>query len=148
MFTQEQKKQAKLLQKSYMVRKALAETLREKANEIDQTILNTYHFQDEDGYRVLTPELTWTIKNSEMFYDLRRKAFRENGMGHPKDNEGVSIDCVADYKLTEMKHRIWDFVMETLPSNIAKTLKQGQFRQVNGTTCFDKAIDIFLRLEV
>lgn len=86
-------------------------------------------------------------EESQKFYDLRVTELRKAGLGHPQDNEGVSVDCVADCKVSNMKKRIVEFVIKNSPKNIAESLEKGQFRYLKDGFVFDKIVDIFLRLK-
>lgn len=149
MFTKKQMKEVRLLQKAYMVRLALAQSLKEKANEVEQKILDEHYFTSIQGGRVKSYTDSYLIcdEESQKFYDLRVTELRKAGLGHPQDNEGVSVDCVADCKVSDMKKRIVEFVIKNSPKNIAETLEKGQFRYIKDGFVFDKIVDIFLRLK-
>lgn len=149
-FSPKQKKEIKKLQKLYSVRLALSLALTEKAEEIEQKILNENSFVDIDGNVIKNIKDVFLLcdRDSDKFYSLRVLEMRKAGLGHPRDNEGVSVDCVASNNVSKMKRRIFDYVMTTLPLNLRNTLEQGQNKMVDGLFVFDKVIDLFMKTEV
>lgn len=148
--SKEFKQEVKKLQKIYFVIFALSETLKDKAEKIEQQILNENFFTDEEGNRITNHNNSYMIceKQLDKFYELRKQSLRADGLGHPKDAKGISVDAVASHNVVKMKHRIFDFVIKNLPSNISKSLETGKFKIINGNSVFDQVIDMFLKLKV
>ena len=142
-------KEIKMLQRVYAVRLALAETLKEKANEIEQKLLDTHTFKDKEGNVITDIKDTYLIcdEDNDRFYELRKIEMRKAGLGHPQDNEGRSVDCVADFNVSKMKNRIFDYVMANLPKDMADTLEFGKFKTINGKFVFDNVVDNFMLLK-
>lgn len=143
--------QIKKLQKIMAVRQAVAEVLTEKAHEVDKLILDLYDFKSIDGGYVKDVKQTYLITDddSELYYHLRKIGLREAGMGHPKDEEGVSTELVAQNKVSKMKKRIFDYVMDNmLPKDMADTLRENPFKMVKGKWVFDTVVDNFMSLKV
>lgn len=142
-------KEVKMLQRVYAVRLTLAETLKEKADEIEQKLLNTHTFKDNEGNVITDIKDTYLIceEDNNKFYELRKLEMRKAGLGHPKDDEGISTDCVADFNVSKMKSRIFDYVMANLPKGTANILEFGKFKTVNGKFVFDTVIDNFMLLK-
>ena len=151
-FTAKQIQEMKTLKKVYMVRLALSETLTEKATEIEQKILNSNSFKDEDGKIVKDPRETFLIDQKsgdfDKFHQLRKIEMRKAGLGHPQDEDGFAVDAVASYKVVEIKKRIFEYVLKTLPKQQKEIFEKSPFKIINGKSVFDTVIDLFLRMEI
>ena len=151
-FTAKQIQEIKILKKVFMVRLALSETLTEKATEIEQRILNTNSFKDSDGNIIKDPRETYLIDQEsgdfDRFFQIRKIEMRKAGLGHPQDEEGVSVDAVADNKVLEIKKRIFEFALSILPKKQREIFEFSPFKIINGKSVFDTVIDLFLRMEI
>lgn len=150
MFSKKQIKEIKNLKKVYAVCLALSDTLSEKAKQIEQNILDNNNFYDNDGNILKNPEEVYTLcdKDFERFFLLRKLEMRKAGLGHPQDEEGVSVDAVASNNVVKIKKRIFEFVIKTLPKEQAEIFEKSPFRIVNGESVFNQVINLFLNLAV
>lgn len=139
------------LKDNYFKSKAMEQVIKEKAEGIQQNILDTYEFFGNRGHgrdnRIVKPFNSYLMSDGDFqkYLDLCYVAYKEAKIDHP---EGREYCPEAEYHelVKQSEKMLIDYAIEILPmKNLVE--KETLKKAVLSTEYRDKVLDLILRLE-